>query len=793
MRTTEKLNRNWLFLLGDSPDYAKEKTDESDFRKITVPHDWSNDYPPDESALTGGGGGYVQGGVGWYRTHVNIQTSPGEKYFFYFEGIYMDSTVYLNGIRIGGHGYGYTSFYADATGAVKDGDNTLAVRVNNSDLPNSRWYSGSGIQRDVYLVKTGSVYFDHFGVRIDTNGIYKDFGKADMHIRAIVRNDTDEDTYVGVLHKFKDAEDKVVFSSGIALKVPAGKTAECINRPSLPDPHLWSDKDPYLYTLETSLLLKGKVIDTFTCKTGIRTATFDADKGFLLNGEQVKIKGLCLHHDCGLTGAVGYRESWERRLRKLKKMGCNGIRCSHNPPVPLLLDLCDEMGFLVMDEAFDEWYLSKNKNQNYYSEQLAFGSAMFFSEHAKEDLTAMIRRDYNHPSVIIWSIGNEIPEQSSVDGPAIASYLQDICHEEDPSRMVTSACDNIASIAPICTKREFEEALDVVGYNYVGRWRERAETFYDEDRHLYPHRRFIGTENPSVGGIRGEYKSGDIFGDYSTLTMHHEALWRYTASHDFVSGDYLWTGIDYLGETRWPRRGAPTGPLDSAGFEKDSYYYFKSIWNTEEITLYLAPSHWNFEKEKGNYLPVVCYTNCDEVKLYINGKYIGSRSYECPRYGCTKAWNDNWGKHMTTNDLHLSWDVVYEPGFLKAEGYKNGKKVKETTIVTTGDAASLKAVIDREEVKSDGIVQIELTAMDKDHNEVITADPMISCRIEGPAHLVGMDGGDLTDLTLYSEQKRKMFHGKLLAVIYADAPGTVKVTFEADCGFKTVSSFTITD
>ncbi len=793
MRTTQKLNRNWLFALGDSKDYAKEKTDESGFREITVPHDWSNDYTLDENALTGGGGGYVQGGTGWYRTHIDIKKEEGMRCFFFFEGVYMDSSVYVNGVKIGGHGYGYTSFYLDATDAIKNGNNTLSVRVNNSDLPNSRWYSGSGIQRDVYLVKTSDIHFDHFGVRIDTNGIYKDHNKADVNIRAAVKNETSETATVGVLHKLKDAEGNVVFSSGIALSVPAGETAECINRPSLSDPHLWSDTDPYLYTLETSLLSDGKVIDTYTCKTGIRTATFDADKGFLLNGESVKIKGLCLHHDCGLTGAVGYRESWERRLKKLKKMGCNGIRCSHNPPVPLLLDLCDELGFLVMDEAFDEWYLSKNKNQNYYSEQLAYGSAMFFSRYAKEDLTAMIRRDYNHPSVIIWSIGNEIPEQSSQNGPAIAKYLQDICHEEDQSRMVTSACDNIVAVDPIRTRREFEEVLDVVGYNYVGRWRERAETFYDEDRQLYPSRRFIGTENPSVGGIRGEYKSGDIFGDYSTLTMHHEALWRYTASHDFVSGDYLWTGIDYLGETRWPRRGAPTGPLDSAGFEKDSYYYFKSIWNKDEITLYLAPAHWNFEKEKGYYLPVVCYTNCDEVKLYINGKYVGSRSYECPRYGCTKAWNDNWGKHMTTNDLHLSWDVVYEPGFLKAEGYKNGKRVAETTVVTTGEMSSLKAVADRDDVKTGGIVQIELSALDKDRNEVMTANPLISCRVEGPAHLVGMDGGNLMDLTLYSEPQRKMFHGKLLAVIYADAPGEVKVTFETDNGLKTVSNFTVAD
>ncbi len=793
MRKAEKLNRDWLFILGDSDKYSKYELDEKSFRLVTVPHDWSNEYELKEDASTGGGGGYGESGIGWYRRHFSLDNVPlpGDKLFLYFEGVYMDSTVYVNEVSVGGHGYGYTSFYVDITNAVKKGDNLICVRVNNSNTPNSRWYSGSGIQRDVYLVKTSSVHFDHFGVMIDTNGIYEDATKADVRIRARVTNESDKKVCVGVLHKIKDKDGKEVISSGIALSVDPGDTAECINRPSLNNPHLWSDKDPYMYTLESSLLIDGKVVDTYTCKTGIRTATFDSKKGFLLNGKTVKIKGMCVHHDCGLTGAVGYRESWERRLLKLKKMGCNGIRCSHNPPAPVLLELCDELGFLVMDEAFDEWYLSKNKNNNYYSEQLAYGSAMFFDRHAEEDITTMIRRDYNHPSVIIWSIGNEIPEQSSEDGAKIVKFLQDICHREDSSRMVTSACDNIASIEPIRTRREFENALDVVGYNYVGRWRERAETFYEEDHELFPDRRVIGTENPSVGGIRAEYNDDGWFGNYAAQTMHHEALWRYTVSHDFVSGDYLWTGIDYLGETRWPRRGAPCGPLDTAGFEKDSYYYFKSIWNEDEITLHIAPSHWNFEGEEGRYRQVVCYTNCDEVKLYINDVYVGSRSYECPRYGCTKAWNDNWNKHTTTNDLHLSWDVLYKPGVLRAEGYKNGELVAEKEVVTTDHMASFVAKPDRNEVKVDGLVQIEMTAIDKDGYEVLTANPKITCEIEGPAHLVGMDGGNLEDLSLYSCSTRKMFNGKLLAVICADGVGEVKVTFSSENGSKVSQSFTV--
>ncbi|MCR4940223.1 MAG: DUF4982 domain-containing protein [Treponemataceae bacterium] len=791
MRKLEKLNRGWMFILDDKEAFAEESTSEKDFRPVTIPHDWSNDYELEETALTGGGGGYGKGGVAWYRRHVEIKADSSQKVFLYFEGVYMDSTVYMNGKKIGGHAYGYSSFYADATDAVKDGDNLIAVRVNNGNLPNSRWYSGSGIQRDVYIIKTDKIHFDHFGVRINTNGIYPQ-DCADFQIKASVSNETAAPVNAGVLHELFDAEGKRVSQSGIALFLNPGESSDCVTRPSIKEPHLWTDEDPYLYTLKSKVLVNGTVVDEYTCKTGVRTASFDAEKGFLLNGVTTKIKGMCLHHDCGLTGEVGYRESWRRRLLKLKKMGCNGIRCSHNPPVPLLLDLCDELGFLVMDEAFDEWYLSKNKNWNYYSEQLAYGSAAFFKRDSREDMTTMLRRDYNHPSVVIWSIGNEIPEQSSEDGVKIVEYLQGICHEEDPSRMVTSACDNIVAIENIRTRREFENALDVVGYNYAGRWRERAETFYEEDKFLYPDRIMIGTENPSVGGIRGDYSLESKWGgNYAAQTMHNEPLWRYTISHDFISGDFLWTGIDYLGETAWPRRGAPCGPIDTAGFEKDSYYYFKSIWNKKETTLYLAPSHWNFQGEEGQYRPVVCYTNCDEVKLYINGKYVGSRGYECPRYGCKKAWNDCFGKHFTTNDLHLSWDVVYEPGELKAEGYKDGKLVETAVVKTSGELNELRAKADAAEISTDDIIHIELEALDKDGQFVCTANPLISCKVEGPAHLIGMDAGDLYDLSMFSKAERKMFNGRLLAMLMADGKGQVNVTFTTEKGLTSSLTFTI--
>ena len=372
MRQTINFNKDWVFILEDNRAFADVAADESGFRSLELPHDWSVDYAPDKDEKTGGGGGYGKSGIGWYRKHFTLDAvCPKEKVYLYFEGVYMDSTVYVNGVKAGGHGYGYSSFYVDVTGLVKEGENVVAVRVNNGLVPNSRWYSGSGIYRDVYLVKTDRVHFDHFGVRCSTNDIYPKQNQASLQISAYVTNETEETVNVGVLHKVYDAEGNMVSASGISLNLDAGETSDCMVRPTLDEPHLWTDEDPYLYTLVSTVMVDGVEKDCSESRIGVRTATFDADKGFLLNGKTVKIKGMCLHHDCGMTGAVGYRESWERRLKVLKDMGCNGVRCAHNPPVPALLDLCDELGFLVMDEVYDEWYLAKNKTDNYYSESLA--------------------------------------------------------------------------------------------------------------------------------------------------------------------------------------------------------------------------------------------------------------------------------------------------------------------------------------------------------------------------------------------------------------------------------------
>lgn len=793
MRKTVLFNDNWFFHLGDGDFVNGISISDVDWKQLTLPHDWSVEHEPKEDAVTGGGGGFATAGIGWYCKHfVVVETDILDKCcILQFDGVYMDSAIYLNGEVVGGHGYGYSSFTVELTGKLRVGENVICVRVDNSHQPNCRWYSGSGIYRNVWLISMEKVHLAPWGLRCDTNGIYFEQDEASLQIRALITNNSEQTAYTGIIHKLYDREGNLVSTSGTALHLKAGETSDCMVRPSVKHPHLWTNEDPYLYRLESTVVCGDDEKDTICTPVGIRMATFDCDKGFLLNGKSVKIKGMCLHHDCGMTGAVGYKEVWRRRLLTLKDMGCNGIRCSHNPPAPEFLDLCDELGFLVMDEIYDEWMLTKNKTHNYYSQAFAYGSSQFFVRDAEKDLVTMLHRDYNHPSVILWSIGNEIPEQSSLDGVKILHFLQDICHREDSSRMVTCACDNIVAVEPNRTLREFENTLDVVGYNYVGRWRERAETFYEEDRALYPRRCMIGSENPSVGGVRGRYHTTG-WGNYITATMHHEALWRYTISHDFVAGDYLWTGIDYLGETRWPSRGAAFAPIDTAGFAKDSFYYFRSIWNDKETTLHLLP-HWNWKGDEGEFKQVICYTNCEEVKLYLNDRLVGTRGYDCPRYGAKTAWNDRKNTHPTTNDLHLMWDVPYEPGVLRAEGYRDGEIVAVTTVETTGEAVQLEAKLwsapTGTDMSNSGYVavtgeqprflQVEVSALDSQGRLVPEAEFSVSCEISGNAHLVGMDAGNLMDLSLYGNPFRKMLAGRIFALIQVDGPGEIQITFQS--------------
>lgn len=764
LKDAKIINEEWKFICEDcsNGEFAQIDYRDEGWDHIELPHDWDTYFAPKKENRSGAGGGYAHAGIGWYRKKIKISKDDLLKHVeLIFEGIYMESEIYINGLKAGSQSYGYSTFVVDITDKLVEGDNLISVRVNNSKQPNSRWYTGSGIYRDVYIRKISKLCLDYYGVKVETAEVSDDEKMAILDVKSSAINYEKEKKDVVIKWQLLDKKGQLSCKAGATLCLDSNETSQAATRMFVQRPILWEIDKPYLYTFVTQVFCDGELLDERRESVGIRTIAFSCDEGFKLNGEKIKIKGVCLHHDSGLFGSAFYKDIWEKRLDTLKDMGVNGIRCSHNPPAPGFLDLCDSMGFVVMDEICDEWMLGKNKNENYFSEEPSYGFSQFFCKDVKTELQRMIRRDYNHPSVILWSIGNEIPEQAFTDGPKIAKFLSDIVHEEDSIRLTTSACDNIASLPGIEAKQEFMNEIDVVGYNYVGRWRERAERFYEDDKLSYPDRIMIGSENPSVCGDRGDYSQTKDFNDnYITASLTHEALWRFTASRDYVAGDFIWTGIDYLGESHWPRRGANFGAIDTAGFKKDAFYYFRSIWNDKDITLHLLP-HWNFEGEEGTFKTVICYTNCERVKLYINDKLISEKvSAPCPRYGAMNSWDDELRRFRpTTGDLHLTWDVPYEPGVLRAEGYMGDKVVKTCEVVTTKKPSSLEASVE----KAGEFYLVEITARDEDGRAVPDVDSLISVVCSDNVEFIGMDAGNMQDLSGYKSDKRNMLAGKLLA------------------------------
>jgi beta-galactosidase len=473
------------------------------------------------------------------------------------------------------------------------------------------------------------------------------------------------------------------------------------------------------------------------------------------------------------VGAAVPERVWERRLQVLKQMGCNGIRSSHYPPAPEFLDLCDRMGFLVMDENFDEWRKGK----------FAYGYHDYFDEWAEIDTRGMVRRDRNHPSIVLWSVGNEIPEQSHPEDLGILRKLVDMVHEEDPTRPVTSACDNIS--APTPATLEFLALLDVVGYNYVDRWHEHRELMYSLDRHLFPQRKMIGSENSSLGGIRGNYQlqASGWYGPYNTRMINVEQLWKFTAMNDYVAGDYMWTGIDYLGETRWPLKNSVSGVIDTCGFPKDGYRFFQSQW-TKEPMIHLAP-HWNWAESEGQTIPVICYTNCETVELLLNGRSLGRKCYQFPRPGMSGyGWAPDRGRlHPTTADLHLTWDVPYEPGVLEAVGRKGDEVICTQRIETTGAPVALRVTADRTELSADGcdVSHLTVEVLDAQGRLVPTADSRVRFAVEGAGRLIGVDNGDPADHDSPKGDNRKALAGLCLGIVQSlKEGGDITVTVSAE-------------
>lgn len=761
----------WKFKQGDQAGARQFDFDDSGWRTLDLPHDWSIEGVYDKEAPTGGSGGYLPTGIGWYRrTFLMPQGGHGKNIWIEFDGVYMNSDVWINGHHLGNYPNGYNSFYYELTPYMTNGRNVIAVRVDNSLQPNTRWYSGSGIYRHVWMVITDPVHIAHWGTYITTPVVQEN--KAKIRIRTTLKNDTKRTKTCQLQTIILDNDNREAGGDSLSIDIKAEAEDTVFQEITVSHPALWSVDSPYLYKTVQSVTVGNHIVDAYETSFGIRTIEYDVDKGFFLNNKHLKMKGVCLHHDGGCVGAAVPEKIWERRLLKLKVMGCNAIRTAHNLPAPEFLDLCDRLGFLVMDECFDEWRIGKRK----------YAYNKYFDQWWKHDLRGMIHRDRNHPSVVLWSAGNEIPEQRSSDGHVLLQEMMELIHHEDPTRPATLGCDNIAADNGSTTQK-FLETLDIVGYNYVDRWHERRELFYSIDRHEHPSWKMIGTESVSNRGIRGYYSLGDDSGmirpDYNFHMIRAEQLWKYVSVHDFVIGDFMWTGIDYLGESWWPGKNANSGVLDLCGFPKDGYYFYQSRW-TDEPMIHLFP-HWNWQGREGQFIPVICYTNCDAVELFLNGRSAGEKRLEFPRQGTSGGWNKYEKPPVlpTTADLHLSWDVPYEPGILKAVGKKEGKIVCSQEVVTTGSPCKIRLSVDRNSIHADAtdVAHIKFEITDAEGRVVPEAENPVKFAVEGNGQIIGVDNGNPFDHDSYQLLQRKAFHGMGLAIVQSTMKaGNIKIT-----------------
>jgi beta-galactosidase len=770
------MDYGWMFTTGDPVGAEEPAFDDAGWRSVELPHDWSIEGPYEQDAATGGRGGYLPTGIGWYRRSFTLPDGlRGRRVTVEFDGVYQNSDVWVNGHHLGSRPYGYVSFHYDLTPHLVEGENVVAVRVDNSRQPNTRWYSGSGIYRHVWLTVTGPLHVGHWGTFVTTPEVDTAGSLVAVHTRIV--NDRTSERSGRLRSVILDAAGSEVARAETAFTLTAGERTDLAQQLRVEAPALWSPDTPVLYTLRATVLDPGgRTVDETDTPFGIRDIAFDADRGFLLNGNRVKMLGVNLHHDGGPVGAAVPEVVWERRLMLLKEMGVNAVRTAHNPPAPEFLDLCDRLGMLVMDEAFDEWTHGK----------VEYGYHRYFADWAERDLVDFIRRDRNHPSVVLWSLGNEIGEQHAPGGHEVLRMLVEFAHREDPTRPVTTGNDHIYADDGATTV-EFLELLDVVGYNYVDRWHERRELYAAQDRHEHPDWKLIGTESGPVWGTRGEYPVGDdpdrVRPFYTAGMIRAEQLWRFVALRDYFAGDFMWTGIDYLGESRWPRKNSTSGQLDLVGFPDDGYFFYQSRW-TEAPMIHLFP-HWNWTGREGQLIPVLAYTNCDAVELYLNGRFLGEKRLEFPRQGTSGGWNSYERPPVfpTTADLHLAWDVPYEPGVLRAVGKRSGEVVAIKEVRTAGEASALRLSVDRAEIRSGirDVAHVEVEVVDADGVVVPSSTHLVRFTVEGPARLLAVGNGDPTDHSPYKARERRAFHGLLLAMVQStNETGRVRVTAQAD-------------
>lgn len=763
----EKLifNDEWQFQLLETDSVSKNELSSTQWKPVQLPHDWSIEGTISEKNPSGHFGGYFPGGVGWYRK--SFESDPdwkNKQVFITFDGIYKDSEVWINNYYLGKRPNGYVGFSYDLSPHLKEGKNSILVKADNSKQPNARWYTGSGIYRNVWLEIKNKVSVTQWGTYITSSNISKE--SADIQIQSSIGNRHAEDQSVSIQIDIYDEENQLVSEGKLNKNISSLDTISIKHQLQVPTPKLWSPENPVLYTAVHKIFRDGNMIDQYRTSFGIRSILFDQETGFWLNNKNIKIKGVNNHQDGGAVGAAVPDDVLRRRLKILKEMGCNAIRTAHNPFSPEFYRMCDEMGFMVMDEVFDEWIASWPWVDYQNRGKVKYGYHQNFEKWAQRDLKDVILRDRNHPSIIMWSVGNEIPDQCYPEGPERLKPLLETVRALDPTRPVTAGC----CFMHLANDTGFSDLLDIAGYNGGG-----GSVFYEKDKAKYPNRKFIATEIPHSFQTRGVYKTKtemrspqqgiavpdlteeEAFPEFSrfysssydnsSVRISARDSWRRTDSLPYVSGEFRWTGFDYLGEAikKWPSRFWNFGIIDLCGFPKDTYYFYKSQWNDEPM-VHMLP-HWTWPGKEGTTIPVWTYANCEEVELFLNGKSLGTKS--------------------NIGTMNLSWDVAYTPGELKAIGKTNGKIIAEQVYKTADKPFKLQVISDKKEVlpTGTGCIHLEINVLDKDGNFVPYADNLISFEIKGPVKNIGVENGDPLDLSSNKRNQRKAFNGKCLLIL----------------------------
>ncbi len=783
-RSEYLLEKGWKFTKGEVSNAEMPAFNDAKWETVDIPHDWAIFGPFDKnndlqnvavtqnfetqaSLKTGRTGGLPYVGIGWYRT--TFHSTPGKQTTLIFDGAMSEARVFVNGKEVCFWPCGYNSFYCDVTSLVNENgkNNTLAVRLENRPQ-SSRWYPGAGLYRNVHVVTTEKIHVPVWGTQITTPYVKDEY--ASVCLRTTILNAGK--TELTVVTDIMDADGQVVSTKTNKGLINHGQpfTQNFI----VERPKLWSPETPVLYKAVSKIYSGDTLLDTYSTRFGIRTIEYIADKGFYLNGKRRKFQGVCNHHDLGPLGAAINVAALRHQLTLLKEMGCDAIRTSHNMPAPELVELCDEMGFMMMLEPFDEWDIAKCDN----------GYHRFFNEWAEKDMVNMLRQYRNNPCVVMWSIGNEVPTQWSPEGYKVAKSLQDICHREDPTRPVTCGMDQVKSVLA----NGFAAMLDIPGLNY------RAH-LYDEAYERLPQNIILGSETSSTVSSRGVYKfpverkAGAMYDDHQSSSYDLEYCnwsnipdidFARAEDHEWTIGQFVWTGFDYLGEpspydtNAWPNHSSMFGIIDLASIPKDRYYLYRSVWNKEAETLHILP-HWNWEGREGEKTPVFVYTNYPSAELFINGKSYGRQ---------TKHKNGT-----VENRYRLMWhDAVYQPGEVRVVAYdEQGNPVAEKTVRTAGKPHHIELVTDRSSLQADGkdLAYVTLRIVDKDGNLCPNDGRLVSFKVKGAGKYRASANGDPTCLDLFHKPEMHAFGG-MLTVIVQSGEKTGEIELQATAkGIKT--------